>query len=677
MTCFIITNIFSFIYLSLIFQNTIINYLNSKIRMSNPSLLNNTTVMPLIPPIPSVPQVPPPIPSIPSIPGGAPRVPGIPMFPIANNSLVDPTKDLPLPPKNKNIKKYQWSPIKAIPYKGSFWKEMQEKQDKEKVKNIVDYELLEQMFCEAKQDTNKNKDNNSNQVKTGVVKLLDDKKLMNIQISLSKVKFTQEKMKEILTTYDKDNIFDIDTIETIISLYPTDEETNLLKNYTGDVSALSPPEQFCHMLISIENCIKILNFLKFKKNLANDVRVILINIRILSETIKSINNSMKFKQVLFTIRQIGNYLNHGTANGKALGFSITSLDKLDNIKSYNKDKSSLFDFVVMNIKKKEPELIAFYNEFNRLDEGCQIDKAELDKQIKTIESGINLIHNEINKTKNEGYLVFLNNLDKYSSVKLECVKISNKMLNDEIEKIIVTYGINKAKFNLSTFLKTINDFVEKFKSIYIKLLRKEAKVLKKGKGKSTFDQSKSVFEEKIAANNLSGGTAKANQPYVPQQFKSKGEYQKIRESVRKTVARRTAFMKDLKDIKEFIKNEKMNANNNPTSNADNTNTISSNKEQNDNNNKIRITNFKPSKIIVEEDENEKILDEDFFMIKQPIKISSNTELKKSNTITQSPQPQNQQTQQVNPPPVNKNFARGRTSKILTRDEQKNFLKNLI
>ena len=647
--------------------------------MSNPSLLNNTTVMPLIPPIPSVPQVPPPIPSIPSIPGGPPRVPGIPMFPIANNSLIDPTKDLPLPPKNKNIKKYQWSPIKANTYKGSFWKEMQEKQDKEKVKNIVDYELLEQMFCEAKQDNNKNKNNNSNQVKTGVVKLLDDKKLMNIQISLSKVEFTQEKMKDILTTYDQDNIFDIDTIETIISLYPTDEETNLLKNYTGDVSALSPPEQFCYMLISIDNCIKILNFLKFRKNLVNDVRVILISIRILSETLKSINNSMKFKQVLFTIRQIGNYLNHGTANGKALGFSITSLDKLDNIKSYNKDKSSLFDFVVMNIKKKEPELIAFYNEFNRLDEGCQIDKAELDKQIKTIESGINLIHNEINKTKNEGYLVFLNHLDKYSSVKLECVKITNKMLNDEIEKIIVTYGINKAKFNLSTFLKTINDFVEKFKSIYIKLLRKEAKVLKKGKGKSTVDQSKSVFEEKIAANNLSGGAGKASQPYVSQQFKSKGEYQKIRDSVRKTVARRTAFMKDLKDIKEFIKNEKMNANNNNTSNADNTNSISTHKDQNDSNNKIRITNFKPSKMIIEEDDNEKILDEAFFMIKQPIKISSNTELKKSNTITQtqSPQPPNQQTQQINPPPVNKNFARGRTSKILTRDEQKNFLKNLI
>ena len=647
--------------------------------MSNLSLLNNTTVMPLIPPIPSVPQVPPPIPSIPSIPGGPPRVPGIPMFPIANNSLIDPTKDLPLPPKNKNIKKYQWSPIKANTYKGSFWNEMQEKQDKEKVKNIVDYELLEQMFCEAKQDSNKNKNNNSNQVKTGVVKLLDDKKLMNIQISLSKVEFTQEKIKDILTTYDQDNIFDIDTIETIISLYPTDEETNLLKNYTGDVSALSPPEQFCYMLISIDNCIKILNFLKFKKNLINDVRVILISIRILSETLKSINNSMKFKQVLFTIRQIGNYLNHGTANGKALGFSITSLDKLDNIKSYNKDKSSLFDFVVMNIKKKEPELIAFYNEFNRLDEGCQIDKAELDKQIKTIESGINLIHNEINKTKNEEYLVFLNNLDKYSNVKLECVKITNKMLNDEIEKIIVTYGINKAKFNLSTFLKTINDFVEKFKSIYIKLLRKEAKVLKKGKGKSTVDQSKSVFEEKIAANDLSGGAGKASQPYVPQQFKSKGEYQKIRDSVRKTVARRTAFMKDLKDIKEFIKNEKMNANNNNTSNADNTNSISTHKDQNDSNNKIRITNFKPSKMIIEEDDNEKILDEAFFMIKQPIKISSNTELKKSNTITQtqSPQPPNQQTQQINPPPVNKNFARGRTSKILTRDEQKNFLKNLI
>ena len=72
----------------------------------------------------------------------------------------------------------------------------------------------------------------------------------------------------------------------------------------------------------------------------------------------------------------------------------------------------------------------------------------------------------------------------------------------------------------------------------------------------------------------------------------------------------------------------MNANNNTTQNADNTNTISTNKDNINDNNKIRITNFKPSKMIIEEDENEKILDEDFFMIKQPIKIATNTELKK-------------------------------------------------
>ena len=631
----------------------------------------NTSNVPGVPGIPGVPTVPgvpgipgvPGVPSVPGVPGvpgipGIPGIPGMPMFP-GHQNLIDPTKDLPHPPKEIITKKFQWSPIKSNLYKSSFWSKLQEKQEPSKAKEFVDYELLEKMFGEAKNQANKNKNNNI-QAKPDAIKLLEDKRSMNIQITLSKVKFSQEKIKTLLQNYDQDNVFDLDTILTIISIYPNEEETTLLKNYNGEVSSLSPPEQFCHMLISIENCSKILKFLQFKKTLSVDVKDILIKIRILSEAVKSINNSEKFKVLLYTIRLVGNFLNYGTANGKALGFSITSLEKLDSIKSFNKDKSTLFDFVVLNIKTKQPELVTFYNEFNRLEEASQIDKVELDKQIKSIENGINLISTELGKTKNESYLVFLNNLEKYANVKLECVRISNKMLNDEINKLITTYGLNNAKFNLSIFLKSIFDFTVKFKQIYLKITRKETKALKKGKGKdkSNFEATKSIFEN----NNTSEGITQKPPPsnhVLVHTFKTKGEFNKIRDSVRKTVARRTALMKDLQDIKDFIKHEK--------SIKESEKKETNKTEKINNNDKIRITNFKASKMITEEDDDEKLIDEDFFMITpEPKAHKVNSSITNSGTSLLSGTNNGA-----------KNYARGRTSKLLTRDEQKNLLKSLL
>ena len=624
---------------------------------------------------------------------------------------IDVTKNLPHPPKNVNTKKFLWSPIKTQTYKDSFWSKYQEKLESSNKPPNIDFTLLQQMFCEAKQEP-KPQIEVASQPKTDCIKLLDDKRLMNLSISLSKVKYSKEEIKNILTTYDQGNKFDNDILSTILSIFPNDEETTLFKNFSGDPLKLSSPEQFCLMLVSITNCFTILNFLQFKKNLANEVKDILIKIRIMSECIKSISNSNKFKSLLFLLRQIGNFLNYGTSNGKALGFSVTSLEKLDKIKSFQKDKSTLLDFLVTNIRLNEPDLITFSDEFRRMDEAAQIDRNEMDKQIKQIEIGVDKILKEKEKTKNNDmYLSFLDNMEKYTFVKLECIKISNKMLNDEIDKLITMYGVNKSKFNVTIFIKTILEFNLKFKAVYIKQTRKNNKASKK---KEKYDDKKnltditSIENEEPKVNNV-------NKVQI-QTFKSKNDFNKIRESVaRKTATRKTALMKDLQDIKAFIKNEKMaqeaqqkinstNLNNNSDINNKGNINISNNysinlvnncinecKKQEERNNKVRITNFK-MKSIIEEEEDDKLIDDNFFMLHQPIKLSSNV-TNNSNNICSTEVNTNSntninlnQSKSLKPPdepqlqsfslPKHTGLARGRTSKILNKEERKNLLENL-
>ena len=49
-----------------------------------------------------------------------------------------------------NIRKFQWQSIPIRQYKDSFWSKAQDEQDKGKNQVKIDFDLLQEMFCEEK-----------------------------------------------------------------------------------------------------------------------------------------------------------------------------------------------------------------------------------------------------------------------------------------------------------------------------------------------------------------------------------------------------------------------------------------------------------------------------------------------------------------------------------------------
>ena len=87
-----------------------------------------------------------------------------------------------------NIRKFQWQSIPVRQYKDSFWSKAQDEQDKGKNQVKIDFDLLQEMFCEEKKKLVKKESqkvsDSSNKQKT----ILDGKRLMNVSISTSKIK---------------------------------------------------------------------------------------------------------------------------------------------------------------------------------------------------------------------------------------------------------------------------------------------------------------------------------------------------------------------------------------------------------------------------------------------------------------------------------------------------------
>ena len=336
------------------------------------------------------------------------------------------------------------------------------------------------------------------------ITLLDSRRLMNMSISLSKIKISKDKLEKLIKAYDIDNILDIETLNLLLYFFPTEEEKKALINYNDDIRKLSIPEQLCTMLVSIEKCQKIIKILIFKKQLSGKVSNILIQIKILQEAITSINNSEQFKSILFILRQMGNYLNMGTSIGKAFGFSVNSLSKLDSIKGINKEKTTLLEYLILMIKKDNPELIHFYKDFKNLEQSKNCIKEEIDKNIMEIKGIINEIKKEKDST-NKDYLMFIDNVVKYTKAKMDCLELSLKFLNNEIEKTIEMFGENKSKFNVNEFIRSVDNFVEKFKLISMEITQREIRIQKK----KTFEE-KRKREMKIVNTDYQKTNANAN-----------------------------------------------------------------------------------------------------------------------------------------------------------------------
>jgi len=181
---------------------------------------------------------------------------------------------------------------------------------------------------------------------------------------------------------------------------------------------------------------------------------------------------------------MGNYLNMGTSIGKAFGFSVNSLSKLDSIKGINKEKTSLLEYLILMIKKDNPELIHFYKDFKNLEQSKNCIKEEIDKNIMEIKGIINEIKKE-KDSNNKDYLMFIDNVVKYTKAKMDCLELSLKFLNNEIEKTIEMFGENKSKFNVNEFIRSVDNFVEKFKLISMEITQREIRI-----------QKKKTFEEK-------------------------------------------------------------------------------------------------------------------------------------------------------------------------------------
>lgn len=265
-----------------------------------------------------------------------------------------------------------WNLIPKIKTKNTLW-------EKPLPTFNVDYSVITKYFCEPKKKrggggadaSQAAPESEEKKGKTEAIKLLDDKKSMNLGIALNKFRLSPDDIKSILENLEDDKI-SLDEIQKIIDLSPTEEEVEKLREYKGDINLISLGERYCYVIANFNRSKLILESMKFKKKINADKKDIIYKYNLIKEGLLSVKESKNFENLLKFILYVGNYLNSDMSKGNAAGVNLGILDIVEDMKSNVEEKYSLLEVIVLNIRTKEQSLLGFYKDFNDFEEILQV-----------------------------------------------------------------------------------------------------------------------------------------------------------------------------------------------------------------------------------------------------------------------------------------------------------------
>eukprot|EP00112_Aurelia_sp_Birch-Aquarium-sp1_P016065 Seg3607.1 transcript_id=Seg3607.1/GoldUCD/mRNA.D3Y31 product=Formin-H protein_id=Seg3607.1/GoldUCD/D3Y31 len=336
-------------------------------------------------PLPVPPPVPPPVfegggpppPPPPPPPGGGPPPPPPP--PGMGMPSLLPRKPEIRP--NKKMKPLFWTKVPDMVVTKSFWANAKERA------SVFDFGTLEDLFQADDKKARTLTPKQTIENKT----MLDGKKAQNLGIFLSGFKLRPEELESKLIMFNKEEGLVLEQIVALKRFQPNTDELDMYKNFQGNTESLPLVDKFMHKLCDIPNLSRKLDILLTIMEVPSqydDIKPPVIN---LLEACRALEKSKNFEKLLEYVLAVGNYLNGGTTRGGAYGFKMSSLVKLVNVRSGDKEYN-LLKFVVEQLFDKDLNSLKCFEEVPGL-------MTPMDASIKGLAAEIDVMKGDLKKAQ--------------------------------------------------------------------------------------------------------------------------------------------------------------------------------------------------------------------------------------------------------------------------------------
>lgn len=369
-------------------------------------------------------------------------------------------------PKNK-MKTFNWNklPVNKIFGKNNIWTKVAKTFEKEK-EAPIDFRDMEQLFCvqapKAPEVTDKKGDNGTEKKKKepSETNLLENKRSFNINIFLRQFRSSNEDICDMVVNGDFQE-FEPEKLRGLMKILPEQDEIEMLKSWEGDTKKLGNAEQFVLQLIAVKNYRLRVEGMLLKAEFEANMSFLEPSIEAMLSVGEELMASQKLQNLLYMVLVAGNFLNSGGYAGNAAGMKISSLHKLQDIRS-NKPGMNLLHYVAGQVEQSQPELVSIIDDLVLLEEASKTSIEALNTDINKLDTQITKISQQLsNPNTGEDVKEQMEEFIPYASKELECLKqamLDLTKLEGELAEFFC-----EDKFRIEECFKAFHQFINAFR----------------------------------------------------------------------------------------------------------------------------------------------------------------------------------------------------------------------
>ncbi|XP_055261818.1 disheveled-associated activator of morphogenesis 2 isoform X1 [Moschus berezovskii] len=448
------------------------------------TLSSSMTTIDLPPPPPPLPFAccpPPPPPPLP--PGGPPTPPGAPpCFSLGMPLPPDPfpSSDVPLrkkcvPQPSHPLKSFNWVKLNEERVPGTIWNEIDDMQ----VFRILDLEDFEKMFS-AYQRHQELITNPSQQKELGSTEdiylasrkvkelsVIDGRRAQNCIILLSKLKLSNEEIRQAILKMDEQEDLAKDMLEQLLKFIPEKSDVDLLEEHKHEIERMARADRFLYEMSRIDHYQQRLQALFFKKKFQERLAEAKPKVEAILLASRELIRSKRLARMLEVVLAIGNFMNKGQRGG-AYGFRVASLNKIADTKSSIDRNISLLHYLIMILEKHFPDILNMPSELQHLPEAAKVNLAELEKEVGNLRRGLRAVEVELEYQKrqvrdpNDKFVPVMSDFITVSSFSFSELEDQLSEARAKFSKALTHFGEQDSKMQPDEFFGIFDTFLQAF-----------------------------------------------------------------------------------------------------------------------------------------------------------------------------------------------------------------------
>ncbi|XP_024139156.1 protein diaphanous homolog 1 isoform X3 [Oryzias melastigma] len=337
------------------------------------------------------------------------------------------------------------------------------------------------------------------------LKILDAKTSQNLSIFLGSFRLPYEEIKcAILQVNEK--VITESLVQNLIKQLPGPEQLSVLGDMKDEYDDLAESEQFGVVMSGVKRLMTRLQGILFKLQFEEQLNNIKPDVVSVTEACEELRKSETFSKLLQIILVVGNYMNAGSRNGSAFGFSISYLCKLRDTKSADL-KQTLLHFLADVCQEQYPDVMSFPDELIHVEKASRVSAETIQKNLEQMSRQIKNIEKDLEtfpppQNENDNFVEKMSIFVKQANEQYEKLDMLHKNMEKQYEDLGEYFVFDPKKISVEEFFSDLNNFKNMFQqAVKENQKRKEAEEKIK-RAKLAREKAEKEKEEKLKRSKL-------------------------------------------------------------------------------------------------------------------------------------------------------------------------------